>query len=140
MSYSITWLVEKRVIHVKLENEVTIDEAERINQQLLEFFDAGAPPLVHMICDTSRMSRFPTNLGLLNDVSSTYMKHRLLGWVIVIGSNPMARFIGSIITQVFRVRFRMVPSFPAAVDFLAEVDSTVTGILGSLDKTRLPNA
>lgn len=138
MSYSVSWLVEKRVIHLRLENEVTVEDAENINHHLLEYFDAGQPPLVHLIVDTTRLAHFPTNLNVLNKVSSTYMNHPLLGWIVVIGTNPMARFIGSMITQLFRVRFRMVTSFEAAVVYLAEVDTSGTGLLKDLNKTTLP--
>jgi hypothetical protein len=89
----------------------------------------GDPPMVHLIADTTRLERFPTNLNLLNRNASKHLWQPKLGWTLVISTNSTTRFISGIITQVARVRFRMFPTLEDGLQFIADQDTSMRELL-----------
>ena len=55
MAYELTWLVEKRVLDLRIWDMPTQEEVELINDQLIEMADAGIAP-VHLLTDESEAS------------------------------------------------------------------------------------
>jgi hypothetical protein len=105
--------------------EITLAEAEAASELTAQLIGEGDPPLVHLIADTTRLERFPTNLNLLNRSASKHLWQPKLGWTIVISTNSTTRFISGIITQVARVRFRMFPTLNDGLSFLTDQDATL---------------
>jgi hypothetical protein len=134
MGYEITWYVPGRVVQAIFTGTITLEEAEAASAKTAEFIQEGQPPLVHLIADTTKMDRFPTNLNLLNRSASKHLWQPKLGWTIVISTNSTTRWISGIITQVARVRFRMFPTLSEGVKFLADQDATLREQL-SAEKT-----
>lgn len=126
MAYNITWYIPKRVVHATFMGEITLSEAETASELTAQLIGEGDPPLVHLIADTTRLERFPTNLNLLNRSASKHLWQPKLGWTIVISTNSTTRFISGIITQVARVRFRMFPTLEDGMKFLADQDSSLS--------------
>lgn len=130
MGYEISWYVPGRVVLAEFIGTITPEEAQAASAQTAEFIQKGEPPLVHLIADTTRLERFPTNLNLLNRSASKHLWQPKLGWTIVVSTNSTTRWISGIITQVARVRFRMFPTFGDGVRFLADQDPTLRDQLG----------
>ena len=133
MGYEISWYVPGRVILAVFSGTITSEEAEAASAMTAQFIKEGEPPKVHLIADTTRMDRFPTNLNLLNRRASKHLWQPKLGWTIVISTNSTTRLISGIITQVARVRFRMFPTFNEGLQFLADQDETVRDQLFAKD-------
>lgn len=125
MGYEISWYVPGRVVQAIFIDTITPEEAEAASDMTAQFIQEGAPPMVHLIADTTRLERFPTNLNLLNRSASKHLWQPKLGWTIVISTNSTTRWISGIITQVARVRFRMFPTLEDGIRFLADQDSTL---------------
>lgn len=125
MAYEISWYIPKRVVHATFMGEITLAEAEAASELTAQLIGEGDPPLVHLIADTTRLERFPTNLNLLNRSASKHLWQPKLGWTIVISTNSTTRFISGIITQVARVRFRMFPTLNDGLSFLTDQDATL---------------
>jgi len=133
MGYEISWYIPGRVVLAQFTDTITLDEAEAASDKVAQFIQEGKPPLVHLIADTTRMDRFPTNLNLLNRSASKHLWQPNLGWTIVITTNSTTRWISGIITQVARVRFRMFPTLQDGLRFLTDQDSTLRDQLSSND-------
>src|SRR5215475_5867550 len=111
MGYEISWYIEGKVVLASFTETITLEEAEAASAKTAEYIQNGEPPMVHLIADTTKMDRFPTNLNLLNRSASKHLWQPKLGWTIVVSTNSTTRWISGIITQVARVRFRMFPAF-----------------------------
>lgn len=125
MGYDISWYVPGRVIKAVFSGDINLQEAEAASELTAQLIQSGEPPFVHLVADTTKLDRFPTNLNLLNRSASKHLWQPKLGWTIVISTNSTTRFITGIITQVARVRFRMFPTFSDGLNFLADQDATL---------------
>ena len=135
MGYEISWYVPGRVVQAIFIDTITPEEAEAASDLTAQLIQEGTPPMVHLIADTTRLERFPTNLNLLNRSASKHLWQPKLGWTIVISTNSTTRWISGIITQVARVRFRMFPTLEDGVRFLADQDSTLREQLSPKEST-----
>jgi hypothetical protein len=131
MGYEVSWYIEGRIVQAIFTGEMTLQEAESASELTAQYIQDGQPPLVHLIADTTRLERFPTNLNLLNRSASKHLWQPKLGWTIVISTNSTTRFISGIITQVARVRFRMFPTLEDGLAFLEDQDTSLTVLLQS---------
>lgn len=131
MGYEVSWYIEGRIVQAIFTGEITFQEAEVASELTAQYIQNGQPPLVHLIADTTRLERFPTNLNLLNRSASKHLWQPKLGWTIVISTNSTTRFISGIITQVARVRFRMFPTLEDGLAFLEDQDSSLTELIQS---------
>src|SRR5687768_7029505 len=135
MGYEISWYVPGRVVQAIFIDTITPEEAEAASDLTAQLIQEGTPPMVHLIADTTRLERFPTNLNLLNRSASKHLWQPKLGWTIVISTNSTTRWISGIITQVARVRFRMFPTFEDGIRFLADQDDTLREQLSPKETT-----
>jgi hypothetical protein len=129
MAYEITWAVPKRVVQAVFIGEITLQEAEAASERTAQLIQEGEGGLVHLMADTTRLERFPTNLNLLNRSASKHLWQPKLGWTIVVSTNSTTRFISGIITQVARVRFRMFPTYEDGLRFLIDQDPSLRSVV-----------
>lgn len=129
MAYEITWCVPNRVIKAVFIGEITLQEAEAASELTANLIQESDQPLVHLVADTTRLDRFPTNLNLLNRSASKHLWQPKLGWTIVVSTNSTTRFISGIITQVARVRFRMFPTIEDGLLFLGDQDPATRDLI-----------
>jgi hypothetical protein len=133
MGYEISWYIPGRVVQAVFTGTISSEEAAAASAMTAQYIQDGDLPLVHLIADTTRLERFPTNLNLLNRSASKHLWQPKLGWTIVISTNSTTRMISGIITQVARVRFRMFPTLSEGVQFLTDQDATLRDQLPALD-------
>jgi hypothetical protein len=129
MPYEVSWYIERRVVSTVLTGDLSLRDAEAASLATSEYILKGQPPLVHLIADTTRLGKFPTNLSLINGEASHHLRNPLLGWTIVISSSTATRFVSSIMTQVARVRFRMFASWDQSIAFLLQQDDTLEALM-----------
>lgn len=137
MGHEISWYIPGRVVYAKFTGEISLNDAETASELTAQLLQAGDPPLVHLIADTTKLDRFPTNLNLLNRSASKHLWQPKLGWTIVISTNSTTRFISGIITQVARVRFRMFPTMEDGLKFLTDQDVTLRNLIPDKDKVTM---
>ena len=131
MGHEITWYIPGRVVYAKFTGEINLNDAETAIELTAQILQDGYPPLVHLLADTTKLYRVPTNLNLLNRSASKHLWQPKLGWTIVISTNSTTRFISGIITQVARVRFRMFPTMEDGLKFLADQDITLRELIAN---------
>ncbi len=125
MPYQIAWHLEKRVLMVKLFGILTDQESTEVGEINSRHLQEGTAP-IHIIVDTSKMEKFPTNLRQ-NSQFMGYLSTPSLGWVVVIGiaNNMLARFAVSVISQVIHFRLAQRDNMTEAIKYLESQDSTL---------------
>jgi hypothetical protein len=120
MSIDISWHVNKRVIHIVVQGSITPEDIDNVNATMVNLIDNGEAP-VHIIADASAMSQFPTNLKVLWQKHG-YLSHPDVGWVILVNSNQLVKFLGNLVTSMAKVRYRTVNTRTEALDLLSHLD------------------
>lgn len=121
MAYSVEWYIPKRVILITL-NDVTIEDVRRTNQRVRELIVEGESP-IHSITDVLQMKSVPVDLGLIKQ--DYPLASPKVGWVIMVGANPVAKFIANIVAKTSGSRLKMVSTFDEALAFLKSQDDSL---------------
>lgn len=123
MAYSVSWHVHSRILLLKLEGELTSQESEEISNINVQRFDAGIEP-VHLIIDISALTKFPTDIRQTSSLAR-YLRHKKLGWVVVVGTNTMINFLSSLLSQLTGFDYAKRDTIKDAVAFLEKQDDTL---------------
>jgi len=123
MPYTSYWYLDRRIIYNHLHGAVTVEEASALEDENFQHFEEGVPP-VHIIVDMADVKKLPTNVSQLNRMLQRG-RPPALGWIVLVGVNPLARVIGSMLCQVARIPFCTFDTLEEAVRFLQEVDNTL---------------
>ncbi|HVU10531.1 MAG TPA: hypothetical protein VHD90_04605 [Phototrophicaceae bacterium] len=127
MAYETRYSVNERVIHNRLYGEMTPEDPAGFNTATLDLIRSGDAP-VHLIFDTSDLQ--PVGVPLKDVLEMvTFPGENKLGWVIIVGENPFARFVGSLLMQAGRVKYRMVGSLDEAVAILQRMDTSLQYVM-----------
>jgi hypothetical protein len=123
MLSEIGYSIDKRVIYVRFEGDLTTEDGLNSNATAVELIRGGVAP-VHYVVDTRGMKNVRVNLKQLTEVS-TFLREPNLGWVIVIGGSPIARFLSSVVMQMKHKNFHYADSLEDALASLSRVDTTL---------------
>ena len=123
MGYDVSWHVENRILLLKLKGELTSEESLEISDINVQHFDAGVAP-VHLIIDISELQKFPTNIRQTSALAR-YLRHKKLGWVVVVGTNTLINFMSSLLSQLTGFDYTKRDSIDDAVKFLQRQDETL---------------
>lgn len=123
MPYELSWYREKRVVLVKIQGDMTLENAFEYSDAIYEMVDSGIAP-VHIIADLTEIGKFPPSLISLRN-ATRYLLHPKAGWIMLIGGPIMAQVFGEVLTRLTRINFRLVTSFQEAADALLEADATL---------------
>jgi hypothetical protein len=122
MAYAIGWYIEGEVVYVQYSGVASVEEMHQEMIEANEFLAQGTRPLVHMLVDTTKVTKAST----LVEVAQAMKGFRLdphAGWIITVGEpDKLVKFITSIARQIWRVRQRSFDTMDEAIDFLREVD------------------
>ena len=123
MLHEIGYSIDKRVIYVRFDGDLTTDDALTSNVSTIELIRGGVAP-VHYVVDTRNLKNVRVNLKQMTEVA-TFLREPNLGWVIVIGGSPIARFLSSVVMQMKHQNFHFADSPEDALASLARVDTTL---------------
>ena len=126
MPFEITWYEKDRIVNARAVGNLSLEEIDAANRRIIELVNQGLSP-VHLFIDVGSVGKVPTNLNQMKK-SMEILNNPKMGWAILIGANPVARFLASVISQVMKIRFSIVSTMEEALTFLARQDTT----LGSL--------
>jgi len=126
MGYELSWLKENRVAQIIMQGNVTLQEANQLNDDVIRLLDAAAPP-IHFVTDITHMGKFPTN-ALQIKKSLAYLGHRNAGWFLIVGGNALVNTIATVLTQFLRKDYRMFRTHRQAFEFLAKQDATLSDL------------
>ncbi|MDZ4766322.1 MAG: hypothetical protein SGI73_17410 [Chloroflexota bacterium] len=125
MNYEFTWTVEKRIIYARIFEEITLDDVTQIVKRLNQMIREGDQP-VHILCDLRETKRFPMNLrDVVGAVDKSDQPHNS-GWSIIISSNSLIRFLGSVAVQLSGARAHVCTDIETAFRYIAARDGSFT--------------
>jgi hypothetical protein len=126
MSYSFEWKTPGRVVLFTLGESYKLEDAGRLNQQMLEMLDQSTQPL-HMLVDLTMMRYFPLRVTDEVWAITKCLGHPQMGWMLPInrGTNPMAHFIASVVGRTTGVKMRFVRTIDEAIETLHRMDLTL---------------
>lgn len=127
MQPEVSWYIKNRVVMVKFDETVTLDDLKYMNQAVVEHFEAGAEQ-VHLILDNSAVSKYPVSLsGIIKDL--TFMKHPKFGWDVTISPNRAIEILSSLAANVMRMKkFKFESDFKSAVERLYQLDPSLRDV------------
>lgn len=126
MSLTINWIIEKRIINFRVDGTISAEELRSGALQAGEMLSQGEGHLVHILFDLSTAQAASMPMGAINTSVRPFMAHPQLGWMIAYGTqNSIVRMIASVVSQVFRARFRSCGDFKEAALTLQDLDATL---------------
>jgi hypothetical protein len=95
MAVEISWHIEKRMILVDVDGNLSIEELEQMSKDIETLLDEGEAP-VHIIFDLSHASPRPVKASEISKASQ-FLKHPKLGLHSMISSNRLINFLGIVV-------------------------------------------
>jgi hypothetical protein len=89
----------------------------------VERFVAEGQPVIHAIADVTDVLKYPPLSQLSQAAQRTTLEG--MGWTVVVVSNPMLRFIGTLLAQFTVSHVYSVKTIDEALRFLARRDPTL---------------
>src|SRR5690242_11266980 len=104
MAYEVSWYQPNRVIYFKAVNNLTIDELGTAIKFIEDgVLNASAP--VHLIVDVRAVKSIPSNLLEIKKRVS-YPGGENMGWIVIIGINPLINTFVKVLTQLMRSKYQ----------------------------------
>lgn len=125
MPYSLSWLVEKRIIYTRLYGFVTGEELLAQSQEMQAYIQASEL-LLYIVTDATDTTG--TNMGLRDLQKTQFADAKNLGWAVYISPKKMDRFFASVITQLLKKRSREFATLEEGIRFLQGIDETLPPI------------
>ncbi len=128
MSYEVSWLVDRRVLYVRLYGSHSSEEIRRLAAETRELCEEGLP-FVHIISDTTEQLRAEFKMqDILNMFRGAPPPIAKVGWSTYVSLNPVNRFLFSITSQLTSGKHRAFVTLEDAIAFLQQVDHTLPSI------------
>jgi hypothetical protein len=135
---SIEWVLEQRVLFVRVEGHIIGEELIRLDDDVLTHMDqAGATGPVHFVEDVRGMTNAPPLLVSLN---LKLIRDPRLGWSISIGAvqNPWIRLVYQSLVVATGIHWRDASSLEQALEYLNRIDPTLPDLTGWISKEQPP--
>ena len=127
MANEVSWFQPDRVINFQVKGNLTIGELIAA----IKFIEDGvrnAPGVVHLVVDARETKSIPNNvLEIKKNV--TYLDRDKMGWIILVGMNPLVNAFVKVLTQLLGTKYRNFRSLKPALEFLVEHDESLSEIL-----------
>ena len=134
MPYTMSWLVEKRVLYARMYDRMTSQQLTAYYQEMVAYSQTSEL-LLHTITDSADMKNM--EMGLRDLQNMTFAGISNLGWAVFISPSKMNRFFASVITQLSKKRGRQFATLEEGLRFLQEIDDSLPPI-PMPDKARIP--
>lgn len=119
----VKWLVESKVILVYGEGSQDISDVRLNNTEIKMLLDEGKAP-VHLIFQAVNLKSSPTDIKEIQH-SLDFLSHPNLGWIVSIGANPIINFVGSVVTNIFKIKMTQAANINDALLLLKVRDSSL---------------
>jgi hypothetical protein len=124
MSVSIVWKIEKRLIFVKFEKSVSIDQVELASRTVTEYIRAGSKP-VHVLVDIERVTHYPHEFGKLAGAIPHLAENNLGKTIMVRKSDSLVQLMVKVIRHAVQIDLRLFDSMDKALHHLNDADPTL---------------
>jgi hypothetical protein len=127
MAYEIGWRVERRLIYLRVWDNMPLLEANEAVEKILEALNQGSPP-IHMIVDLRELRFSPTGIQANLQLNS-YLRHPNLGWLVTVGGTPLTQFIANVVKKFYPIKMHHSDSFDAVLEFLLRKDPSLEALI-----------
>jgi hypothetical protein len=127
MAYEVTWYHSDRVIYLRVKDTLTINELVAA----IKFIEDGvrsAPGTVHLVVDARETKSIPNNVLEIKK-HITYLDRDKMGWILLIGMNPLVNAFVKVLTQLLRTKYRNFRALRPALEFLVAQDEALGDLL-----------
>lgn len=124
MSYTVEWYIPSRLIYLNIWGDITLEEIEVVNADVVRLLDQGDSP-VHLLGRDQDVDKMPVNLRELQK-RFNLVSHPTLGWIVGVGEvNPVLNFVFPMLMKIARVDFVRRSTLVDAEDFLKKNDMSL---------------
>jgi hypothetical protein len=123
MAYELSWVVPSRIMLIKLEGEVSIEEMTQMIDETHAHVNSGQAP-VHILIDAANLHNKPVNFQQINQIS-TSMANPSTGWWVLVNAGKMVGFTASVLSKLVGVKLKTAATIKEARTILERVDLTL---------------
>ncbi len=127
MPCEIRYLVEQRVIVTRLYGRLSHEDSEQFNRQNIDLIRCGDGQ-VHIIFEIEDLQHIELNVRQMLSLMS-FTREPGLGWVVIVGGNQFAKFLGTLVLQAGSVNHRFVRNSQEAFDLLKHLEPDLDFVL-----------
>lgn len=125
MPASMHWHIPGRVLYQRLYGDLTLEDIHQLNRDFLQMRASEGTGKVHSILDVRDVGEFPRQLRELNGIL-TPDATGTSGWMVVVTTNPLIRFIASVTVHLAQLRMHTCTQVEDAERFLLHHDATLS--------------
>jgi hypothetical protein len=131
MAVAVEWVLAGRVALIRLEGAIGESDLVQASTALLSGYLEGAGvQQVHLVVHTLGITEYPRNVvDFFPRIPDDPLDR--VGYVIVITTQPILRFVAAVYVKLSRRRFRAVSTLADALTCLCEVDASLPPDLGA---------
>jgi hypothetical protein len=118
MSLDISWLIDKRVIFIRVGGDIDVEAIKHQAELVSEYRSQGIQP-VHVIVDARKITKIPLSPGKIKEMG---FKSDVGGWKIIITNSAVIRYLASLMTQLIGLEYRFFETPEAAIAYLYELE------------------
>lgn len=124
MTVEIEWYIPEHILLARYSGDVVPNDIRYQYEEGIKLSEAADTSLVHLIATMDNVTSFPKTIS---EYRGTFgEKARNAGWVILVGDNKLIRFLGTIVSNLMRLRFTYVNSVDQALDYILARDPVLT--------------
>ncbi len=139
MPYETFWYVEDRVIGTHFYGDITEEDMTSSGQRIEEYIKQGKPPLF-LLNDVRDVSKFPLGFKSMTQDMSSYRIHKSrIAWTVILSSNSLINFFGSLASKVVGVPVSTFKTQTEVDSFLAHMAPELAQALATREASRLLN-
>ncbi len=123
MGHISKWQVEKRVMLVQVEGDITTELVAALSSDITPMLDVGVAP-VHYISDVTRAVNININAFKI-PAALDFLKHPNMGWSIMVGGGQVLNVVANIVGGITGAKFKTAESIEEAMQILQNIDPTL---------------
>jgi hypothetical protein len=125
MPYAEHLILQGRVIHITVNDELTLEVTQRANDDMLQRLNAS-PYRLHMLLDIAAARQVPTHLKDIWSVTE-YLRHRRMGCLMVVHPQPppTVQMLARVLARSQSANVRFVASVAEGLRALHQIDPTL---------------
>lgn len=121
----VRWTVPGRVMLVQFSGTLDVEDVMHMNARAIVLMEDALPPHVHVIVDSTLVTKFASTLMNIKNLRGMLGKHPLVNWHIIVSPDPhpAMRFVGSMVFNLLGARLRVTKTVDEAIEFLQSCES-----------------
>jgi hypothetical protein len=127
MPYQVDWLVEQRIIELKIIGLFTLAELKEVDAIATEMAQSSAANDIHLLFDLTKMTYSPPLSAMR---STQLLRQSNIRWGINYGTfNPLFRVMTTPLLKIFGIKQRFFANRAEALRFLQSIDASLPPLL-----------